>query len=461
MFFTRRFLILLLLAAVPIAASAYVPWLLYVGIGYGALLLGLVLADYALSPRPADFELRREHDSRLSLGAWNPIRLTVRSTAARPVRVAVRDEPPHEFALDTEVLAAEVRPRETAELLYHARPPRRGDYRFGDLNLRWWGVLGLVVRQARYPADGGVKVYPNLLDVRKYELLVRRGRLHELGLRTSKLLGMGTEFERLRDYQPDDEYRRINWKATARRGRPISTEYETERSQNIVAVLDTGRLMRSPVIAHLPSGGGSHAAESRAWEPALLAGQSLAKIDYAVNAVLMLAYVATLRGDKVGLLTFGDRVETYLTPRQGKGQFYRMLELLYAVESAPVEPDYRHALAYLAAKQKKRALIVCFTDLAGGPASDALLAGLIPLQQRHLALVVTVNDPGILALAGQPPRDSAAVYERTVAQQLLAGRQVTLDTLRQRGVLTLDVPADKLTVAVVNQYLDLKARTMI
>jgi uncharacterized protein (DUF58 family) len=247
---------------------------------------------------------------------------------------------------------------------------------------------------------------------------------------------MGTEFERLRDYQPDDEYRRINWKATARRGRPISTEYETERSQNIVAVLDTGRLMRSPV-------------------------GDLAKIDYAVNAVLMLAYVATLRGDKVGLLTFGDRVGTYLTPRQGKGQFYRMLELLYAVESAPVEPDYRHALAYLAAKQKKRALIVCFTDLAGGPASDALLAGLIPLQQRHLVLVVTVNDPGILALAGQLPRDSAAVYERTVAQQLLAGRQVTLDTLRQRGALTLDVPADKLTVAVVNQYLDLKARTMI
>lgn len=454
MFFTRRFLILLLLAAAPIAASAYAPWLLYAGVGYGALLLGLVLADYALSPRPADFELRREHDSRLSLGAWNPIRVTVRSTAARPVRgavrFAVRDEPPHEFALDAEVLAAEVRPRETAELVYHARPPRRGDYRFGDLNLRWWGVLGLVVRQARYPAAGGVKVYPNLLDVRKYELLVRRGRLHELGLRTSKLLGMGTEFERLRDYQPDDEYRRINWKATARRGRPISTEYETERSQNIVAVLDTGRLMRSPVN------------DPSAWRPGgRTSGQSLSKIDYAVNAVLMLAYVATLRGDKVGLLTFGDRVETYLTPRQGKGQFYRMLELLYAVESAPVEPDYRHALAYLAAKQKKRALIVCFTDLAGGPASDALLAGLIPLQQRHLALVVTVSDPGILALAAQPPRDSAAVYERTVAQQLLAGRQVTLDTLRQRGVLTLDVPADKLTVAVVNQYLDLKARTMI
>jgi uncharacterized protein (DUF58 family) len=175
----------------------------------------------------------------------------------------------------------------------------------------------------------------------------------------------------------------------------------------------------------------------------------------------MMAYVATLRGDKVGLLTFADRVETYLTPRQGKGQFYRMLELLYAVESQPVEPDYRGALAYLAVKQKKRALVVCFTDLAGGSASNALLAGLVPLQSRHLSLCVTVSDPGILALAERSPRDSAAVYERTVAERLLDQRHVTLDTLRLRGVLTLDVPADQLTVAVINKYLDLKARTMI
>ena len=440
MFFTRRFLVLGLLAAVPIAAAAYVPWLLWAGLGYAALVLGLVLADYALSPRPGDFELGREHDTRLSLGAWNPIRVVVRSTARRPVRITVRDEPPFAFALDEPLLHAHLAARETAALTYHARPPRRGDYQFGALNLRWWGALGLVIRQTRYPGgEDRVKVYPNLLDVHKYELLVRRGRLHELGLRTSRLLGMGTEFERLREYQPDDEYRRINWKATARR-RPaeglVSNEFETERSQNIVAVLDTGRLMSSPV-------------------------GDLTKMDCAINAVLMLAYVATLRGDRVGLMAFADRVETYLAPRQGTGQFYRMLELLYAVESHPVEPDYRRALAYLAVKQQKRALVVCFTDLAGGSTARALLAGVALLKPRHLPVCVTVSDPGILALAEQRPRDSASVYERAVAGRLLDERHVTLDTLRQRGVLTLDVPADKLTVAVINRYLELKGRTMI
>lgn len=440
MLFTRRFLVLALLAAVPIAAATYVPWLLWAGIGYAALLLGLALADYALSPRPGDLEPAREHDTRLSLGAWNPIRVVVRSTARHAVRILVRDEPPSGLSLDQPLLPGQLAARDSVTLTYHIRPPRRGDYQFGDLNVRWWGILGLVIRQARYPGgEDHVKVYPNLLDVRKYELLVRRGRLHELGLRTSRLLGMGTEFERLREYQPDDEYRRINWKATARR-RPqeglVSNEFETERSQNIVAVLDTGRLMSGPV-------------------------GDLTKMDCAINAVLMLAYVATLGGDKVGLMTFADRVEAYLAPRHGTGQFYRMLELLYAVQSQPVEPDYRHALAYLAVKQQKRALVVCFTDLAGGPTARALLAGVGLLKPRHLPLCVTISDPGILALAEQPPRDSAAVYERALAGRLLDERQVTLDTMRQGGMLTLDVPADKLTVAVINRYLELKGRTMI
>ena len=120
--------------------------------------------------------------------------------------------------------------------VYHLHPLRRGDYSFGDLTLRWRGPLGLVVRQARIPAGERVKVYPNLLDVRRYDLLLRRNRLQEMGLRHTRMFGEGTEFERLREYLPDDEFRRINWKATARRGSPVTIEYQTERSQNIIAV---------------------------------------------------------------------------------------------------------------------------------------------------------------------------------------------------------------------------------
>jgi uncharacterized protein (DUF58 family) len=272
--------------------------------------------------------------------------------------------------------------------------------------------------------------------VKKYDLLLRKNRLWELGLRNAKIFGSGTEFERLRDYLPDDEYRRINWKATARRGKPISVEYETERSQNIIALLDIGRMMRSPV-------------------------GDVAKLDYAINAVLLLAYVAAQKGDKVGVMTFADQVNAWLAPRGGKGQFQRMLEVLYGVDSQAVEPDYNVAFGYLAARQSKRSLVLVFTDLTGSISTEALLAQMARLRQRHLAVLVTLRDPTVQRLAHQAISDSATLYQRTVAERLLDERRLTLDRLQRRGVHTLDVAADELSVAVINRYLELKAKTMI
>lgn len=327
-------------------------------------------------------------------------------------------------------------PRASAQLRYTVRPTRRGDYRFGDINLRWQGVLGLVLRQASFAAAASVAVYPNLLDIRKYDLLARRGMLQEMGLRRSRRFGAGSDFERLREYQNDDEFRRIDWKATARRGKPTVRQFETERSQNIVAAIDVGRLMSAPVDA-------------------------LEKVDYCVNAALMLSYVAGMRGDKVGLLAFADDVQIWLSPKAGKGQFYRMLAQLYALQSQPVESDFGRAFAYLGVKLKKRSLLVVMSDLAYGSATDTVVAQMALLRQRHLPLLVTVNDPQLFALAGQPPVDSASTYQRALAEQVLAERALTLDQLRQRGVLTLDVPANQLSIGVVNRYLELKSRGVI
>jgi uncharacterized protein (DUF58 family) len=187
----------------------------------------------------------------------------------------------------------------------------------------------------------------------------------------------------------------------------------------------------------------------------------IAKLDYMVNAILLLAYVATGKGDKVGLLTFADDVTRYLSPRAGRGQFYRMLESLYAVEAQPVEPDYRRALSYLALKQRKRSLIVIFTDLSGGLTLESLVSYTAVLARQNLPLVVTISAPDVHAAAQLQPRDSLGVYQRAAAAQLLEERQVTLDSLRRRGVLTLDVPANQLSMAVINRYLELKARTRL
>ncbi|MEZ4710005.1 MAG: DUF58 domain-containing protein [Caldilineaceae bacterium] len=431
---TIRSLILFLLTAIPLGLGAL--WLAGLWL---IVVLALLLADWRMTPAASAFTLTRRHDDRLSLAASNRIEVDVRlRQSPRPLAVWLRDEPPHSFAIDDadRILSGTVTAGQPQHFSYMVTPPRRGDYAFGNLHLRWQSVLGLLTRQAAFPAAEPVKVYPNLVDVKKYDLQLRKNRLWELGLRNAKIFGSGTEFERLRDYLPDDEYRRINWKATARRGKPISVEYETERSQNIMALLDIGRMMRSPV-------------------------GEIAKLDYAVNAVLLLTYVAAQKGDKVGLLTFADEVNHWLAPRGGKGQFHRMLEVLYGVESQAVEPDYSRAFGYLAARQSKRSLVLVFTDLTGSINTELLVAQMSRLRRRHLALLVTLRDPTVQRLATHAVADSQSLYQRAVAEQLLDERALTLERLRRLGVETLDVAADELSISVINRYLELKARTMI
>lgn len=436
---TRRAWMLLALTAFPLSLIAWDERSIWGAIGWLLLFCALLVADWQLSAHPRDWQITRQHDQRLSLATENPITLQVRLLrATRPLRIWVRDTPPPSFhvAEHLRILSATIVAREPMPLVYTVYPPRRGDYRFGDLYLRWESALRLWQRQTRFPAGASVKVYPNLVDVKKYDLLLRRNRLWELGVRNLRILGVGAEFERLRDYQPDDEYRRINWKATARRGKPISVEYETERSQQIMVLLDVGRMMRSPI-------------------------GEVAKLDYAINAVLLLAYVAAQKGDKVGLLAFADDVQLWVAARSGKGQFHRLLEQLYALESTPVEPDYNRAFTYFAAKQHKRSLVLVFTDLTGSMGVDTLVAQMGRLRRGHLPLLVTMRDPTVQGLAHQPVRDSAALYERSVAEELLEERQLALERLQQRGVLTLDAPADQMSIALINRYLDLKARSRI
>lgn len=430
---TFRLLLFLLLGALPIAGATFAHPLLWLGVLYFLAVVGFVAADVLMTPRPEQIDVERINDTKLSIGAENVITLLLANRSARRITFTLRDEYPYQFPSDALFISGALSPYDIYEARYHVRPLQRGDYQFGDINLRYRSQLQTFIRQTRYPAQSEVKVYPNVLEVRKYDLLARKGLLYELGLRQSRMFGTGTEFERLREYNTDDEFRRINWKATARRGKPIAAEYETERSQHVMSVIDTGRLMRPPM-------------------------GDLAKLDHVINTALLLSYVASLKGDHIGLLTFADEVGTYLAPKRGKSQFYRMLEALYNVQFQPVEADYARALSYLSIKNKRRSLVVVFTDLVTLDAARPLIANLARLAQRHLPLCVTISDPNITRLAGRPVRHSDTVYQRAVAEMLLDERQVVLDTLNRSGVLTLDVPADRLTVSVINTYLELKGK---
>ncbi len=447
---TLRLLVLALAGTALFAAASLVPAgahaaLLALAIAYAVSLAGVVLLDYLVSPRPRALSVTRELEDRLSLGAPNTVALRLRNRARVGLHLHLRDEAPDDFRLvtlsgvalgpevRTPILSVEVPPFGEVVTTYEVMPVRSGAYTFGNLTVRYPTPLGLLLRQHTFALARTIKVYPNLRDVRRYDLALRRGQLREVGLRRTRQLGPGTEFERLRDYHPDDDYRRINWPATARRHRPITVDYGTERSQNVLLMLDIGRLMSISV-------------------------GPLTRLDHAVNACLLTAYVCLRRGDNVGLLAFADRVALYLAPRGGKAQFQAMLEALYNVAAQPMESDYRVAFAYAEQRQRRRGLVVSFTEVVDADASRTLVAMLQRMAARHVAVCATLRDPVLDEMLAMQPTGLPEVYRRAVALTLLERRRATLETLHAHGVIPIDVSAERLTPEVINTYLDLKAR---
>jgi uncharacterized protein (DUF58 family) len=419
--------------AAPLALGALHPLFLGVAAAGAVALLGVLVVDYQSAARDPELEVRRQHHPRLYLAAENRITLSVTNRSARPVRVWLRDTPPEAFQPSTYFLGDTVGAGATAELAYVVRPAARGRYRFGDLYLRWRTPGGLLWRQRPVAAAEELPVYPNLLAVEHYELLARRGLLHELGLRSVRRRGEGTAFESLREYQPDDDYRRINWPATARRHQPITTLYQTERNQRLVILLDLGRMMLTRV-------------------------GELSRLDHAVNAALLLSYVALRRGDRVGLIGFADGVQRMLPPRSGRAHFYAIVEQLYAVRAQPVEADYAAAFTRLRSVTAGRSLVVLFTDLNDAETARSIARFVVPLARHHLPLCVTLSDPAVEARADRVPASGRELYEKVVAARLLEDRDTLLDELRRAGGFIVDAPADRLTPASIDRYLALRDR---
>jgi uncharacterized protein (DUF58 family) len=446
---TARLLALLLIAA-PIGA-----------VGGPLVLLAVALVVLAFVAACVDWVLA--HDGRhvsvsrvlstdkLSLGAWNPARLEIYNGSARRQRLLIRDQPPPAFTLDAAapLFTCEVSAAAAATLTYHVRPPARGDAVFGDLYLRTDGPLGLTRRSFRQRGTASpVRIYPNLRELRRYDLLVRRGLEPQPAGRPIRVAGASTEFERVREYLPDDEFRRVNWKATARRGQPMVNQFEAERSQNLVVLLDAGRNMAAVADAPRPLTDPPDDNHS----------PRLTKLDHALNAALLLGYVASLRGDRVALLAYADDVQRFVPPQRGHRAVLSTVAALYNLQAQPVEPDHGRAFEFLARRNLRRSLVVLFTDLADRESSTSLAAHVTRAARQHLVVCVTLADPSIRRPAVRRPVDTTSLYEKMVAQHLLDDRAAVLANFAAQGVLTVDTDADALHPRLIGTYLELKER---
>lgn len=443
MTFTRRFFILVALGIVPLLLSGVFAPLALLGVLWNLLAGALAVIDYLRCPAPEKaVTVERIMDDALSVAAANEVTVRVRNETPTRLQATVRDEPPPEFALGEgqEVGARQkemaLGPFAVQTLRYTVTPPARGDFVFRDIYVRLLAPMGLVVRQGRIPAHAPVSVFPNLRAVEDYDLMLRRAHLVKQGARRTRIGGGGREFASLRDYTPDDEYRVIDWKATARRGRVTSRTFEAERSQDVLLLIDLGRLMRQE-IAHTQ------------------------KLDHVINAALMLAHVVAEADDRVGLLTFADEARAWLPPRRGRAQANDILSALYAARAEPIESDYRAAFRFLSGRWRKRSLAVLFTDLADPESSAMLLAEIAQLAASHLVVCVVVSDPLIGQRARQMPEAAPQVYEKAVAEEVIADRRRALNLLKKRGVLVVDAEPRELSVELVARYLAVKGRALL
>jgi uncharacterized protein (DUF58 family) len=419
-----------------IALTALSPLLWALALAYHAVLLWTVVRDARLLPRASEFTGSRELPQPLALGADQSVLVGLSCRRAAGLRAAVADHTPLPLRVSDRPLEGTFDAEGFLIVEYPVRSPRRGLFTFDGMDVRVWRPGGWWLRQLRLPLAARAAVYPDVLAVKRWQLTLRRGVRVLPGQRRARPPGSATTPAGVRDYLPGDDVRRVNWKATARRDSPVTTELEAERGQQVVIVLDCGRLMTAP------------------------AGH-LTKLDQAVNAALLLGWVAQSQGDRVGLLTFAHQVQAFLAPRRGIRQIHRLNEVLYRVQATYAEPEFGEAFAYLTQELQGRSLVVVLTDVLDEEASGELVAHSLRLGRRHRVLVVAMSDTEVLAALRRPLERSAAVYEWAAAEELLAARRRAFETLQRGGVQCLDVEAGRLSPSVLERYLELKERGLI
>ncbi len=419
------------LAAVALAlglAAAFWPPLVSAWWAALALLAVGAAFDASLAIGPVD-ALRRIPQT-LAIGTRHKVTLELENRGRRVARLLVFDHVPAGMNARGLPRALELEAGARAAFEYEISPSQRGELRIGALELVARSPLGLWRRRIRAGAEQRVRVYPNFRAVSRYALLAAANRAGELGIRRRPRRGEGLEFHQLREYRQGDSLRQIDWKATARLRRAVSREYEEERDQQIVFLLDCGRKM--------------HARD-----------EALSHFDHALDAVLLLAHVALRQGDSVGLLAFSGSPR-WLAPRKGAKQLDRVLNSVYDLESGTRASDYLEAAQQLASRLAKRALVVVVSNLRDEDHEELLLAARL-LRRRHLVLVASMKERALSKALETRVKDLDAALTISATHQYLQARRRAHERLRKGGVLALDAEPQQLAVALVNGYLDVKA----
>ncbi|HEY9679504.1 MAG TPA: DUF58 domain-containing protein [Drouetiella sp.] len=438
--------ILLSVAALILVGANWLPWLKTTAIALDVVLLVLLVVDYQLTLDKKFISATRTVGDRLSIGRNNLVELQIFNQGATNILCKVKDDFPPTVDSDTQEFDFELPANGMSALQYQLNPKRRGSYDFGLIHIRYRSFLKLFWLETKIPAQQRVKVFSDLKKL--HELSIKLSHSSELGELHQRRRGQGTDFATLKEYTVGDDSKSIDWKATARRDRPVVRTYEAEQEQRLLILIDAGRMMASDL-------------------------EGLTRFDHALNAALCLAQTGLTHNDQVGFGVFADKPLMYLPPRRGKSHLKSILEASFDVEPRLIEPDYAGMLSYFATAQKGRSLIVVLSDLTDPTGSQALLTGLASLGKRHLPFCVTLKDRQVSEIAnsmvsipsattsGVSDVDMEKAYKRAIAIDLLAQRELALSVLQRRGCMILDCPPQELSDRLIDSYIEIKTRARL
>jgi uncharacterized protein (DUF58 family) len=433
MFLPVRFYYAAIVVIVVLALGQLWPPLFYVGASLLVLFTLMLVTDIALLWTRRGITASRHCSSRFSNGDENPVSLQVENNYPFAVKLNIIDEIPHIFQRRDVNFSLRLKARENGTVDYTLRPTKRGVYGFGHIRAFASSPIGLVQRRFTCDEPTDVAVYPSYLMLNQYEFLAISNNLTEMGIKRIRRVGNNTEFEQIKSYVQGDDYRHINWKASARTHNLMVNVYTDERSQQIINVIDKGRIMQQA-----------------------FAGMTI--LDYAINASLVLSYVALHRDDKAGVITFADKFSDFVKPDRGPAQMNDILECLYHQTTDFAESDYSTLVVNTNHLVGRRSLLILYTNFFDYNGMLRQLPYLRQLNSRHRLLVVFFIDEERRDFINQQPHSIREYYEHSIAAKIDHEQTLIINTLRQFGINSLLTSPQNLSVNVINRYLEMKSR---
>ncbi len=400
------------------------------------LMVAVVGDSLALFIKNRLISAERSTAEKFSNGDENAVKIVVESTYNFPVHITLIDELPEQFQMRDQSFEAKLEPFSPITFNYNLRPVKRGVYEFGVMNVFVSSRLGLVQRRYEEGKNAEVAVYPSFVQMRKYELLAISNQLKEFGIKKIRRIGNNMEFEQIKNYVSGDDYRKVNWKATARKNHLMVNQYQEEKSQHVYSAIDKGRMMQQPF-------------------------EGLSLLDYAINASLAISNIALKKGDKAGVVTFQQKVNSVLPSSSRNMQLNLILEHLYKQKTAYKESDFGRLYATLRRKVNQRSLILLYTNFESLSSMQRQLSSLQKIARQHLLVCIFFENTEVDELIHSPAKDLEEVYTKGIAEQLVYEKKLIVKELKAHGIQTVLTRPQDLTVNTINKYLELKSRGLI